>query len=162
MKQSLKPGNMELDLLTKEELEETITGLLSGYLRPPQRVREPSGVKLDGSGTGSFTAYTVEAGYQFVLTRIEFSLDGYSARTPYAPASGGIDLYVGDQWRDGFPFSSGLVLPATYTESESRAIVIYGGQHLTVKVNALAAVANVGFRVAVCGLLAPLGNIDVI
>lgn len=155
MKQPLKPG-MELDLLTKDELEEVMVGLVSGYLRPPRAIREPSGVKLDSSGTGSFTAYTVEAGMELVLTRIEFSLDGYNARSPYQPASGGIDLYANEQWRDGIPFASGFTLPGVYTESDSRAIRLYGGQHLTVKVNALAAVANVGFRVAVCGFLAPL------
>ena len=47
--QKLSPG-MELDLLTKDELEEVMVGVVSGSLRPPRRIREPSGVTLDSSG----------------------------------------------------------------------------------------------------------------
>ncbi len=156
--QTLRP-NAELDLLTKEELQQVVSELLSGYLRPPERLRAPSGVQLSAGGATvaapGAVVYTVEPGMRLILTRVEFFLDGYTALAPYTSA-GGIDLYVDGQWRDGFPFggTSGFILPATYTESKDRAIVLQDGSQLSVHVGG--GPANGGLTVNVCGILLPL------
>lgn len=157
MLQTLKP-NAQLDLLTKEELQQVASEMLSGYLRPEQRIRNPAGVDLDGTGAGTVAeAYRVEAGMRFVLTRMEVSADGYTARSPYSPmAQGGIDIYVNGQWRDGTPFgaSTGFIIPLVYTQSESRAIVAEDGDVFTVLV--AGGPASTGLLVALCGILEPM------
>ena len=157
MRQQLKP-NAELDLLTEEELRTVLTEVVSGYLRPPQRVRHPGGLELDNTGASTLTGiYRVETGMRMIVTRIEFALDGYSARVPYNPvAQGGVDLYVDGQWRDGFPVggSTGYILPATYTESHRSAIAIEDGALLQVQV--AGGPASTGLTIAVCGWLEPL------
>lgn len=151
----LKP-NAELDLLSEDELRAVLGEFVSGYLRPPDFTRDPNGVDLDGSGDGSVTFAAIEAGHIFIVTRMEFSVDGYDSRAPFNPSSeGGIDLYVNGQWRDGYQFggTSGGLLPATYVESESRAIRMFGGDIMTVTVGG--GPASTGFSVALCGLLTP-------
>lgn len=155
MKTVLKP-NAELDLLTQEELRAVLAELVSGYLRPPVFTRDPAGVTLNGSGAGTVTFAAVDAGMIFIVTRIEFAADGYNARAPYNPAAeGGIDLYVNGEWRDGYQFGSttGGLLPATYTQSESRAVRMFGGDILTATI--AGGPASTGFTAALCGLLAP-------
>lgn len=157
MKQTLRP-NAELDLLTKEELRAVVSEELSGYLRPPERIRAPHGFALSASGAGGPTGvYRVDAGMRAIITRIEFDLDGYSMRSPYNPsAQGGVDIYADGQWRDGFPFgaSTGYILPAIYTESRERAIVIEDGALLQVQI--AGGPASTGFTVNVCGILLPM------
>lgn len=157
MKQQLRP-NAELDLLTKEELRTVTSEVLSGYLRPPERIRHPGGLDLDGSGNSTLTGiYRVEAGMQAIITRIEFALDGYSMRAPYNPTQqGGVDIYENGQWRDGFPFggSTGFILPAVYTESRERAIAISDGSLLQIQVGG--GPVSTGLTVAVCGVLLPI------
>lgn len=118
--------------------------------------RDPGGVTLDASGDGTVTFAPVDAGMIFAVTRIEFKPDGYTSGAPFNPGSaGGIDLYVNDQWRDGYQFgsTSGGSLPATYTEAESRAIRMFGGDVLTAVVSG--GPASSGFNAALCGLLSP-------
>ena len=157
MLQQLKP-NAELDLLTRDELRDVLTEIVSGHNRPPQRIRHPGGITLDGSGNGALTGiYRVEAGMRAIVTRVEFFLDGYSARAPFNPTvAGGIDLYVDGQWREGWPVggSTGFILPAVYTESKDRAIVIEDGALLQIQAGALA--TSTGLTVNVCGLLFPI------
>ena len=158
MKQQLKP-NAELDLLTEAELRSVVEEVASGYLRPPQRIRVPGGLALDGSGNAAVTpVYVVEAGMKFVLTRIEFIPDGYTMRAPATVTSGGIDLYVDGQWRDGVPFGSGSgqvgSLPCVYTQSESRAVEAEDGAQLEVAV--AGGPASRGLAIAVVGFLFPL------
>lgn len=160
MKQTLRP-NAELDLLTQEELRSVVTEVISGYLRPPRSLRVPDGVDLDANGDGTVTCYTCEAGMRFTVTRMEFSADGYNGReTPWNPATlGGVDLYVDGQWRDGIQWGNTSVatvghLPAVYTESKDRAIVMEDGAVLTAIVEN--GPASVGFLVATCGWLEPL------
>lgn len=157
MKQTLKP-NAELDILTRAELHAEIVGLASGYLRPPEAARHPGGIELDGSGNSILTGiYRVEAGMRFFLTRVEFALDGYSARAPYNPSvQGGIDLYVDGQWRDGYPFggSSGGVLPVTYTKARVQSVMALDGALIQAQV--LGGPASTGLTIAVCGILEPI------
>lgn len=157
MKQTLRP-NAELDLLTKEELRDVLTEIVSGHNRPPERIRHPGGVTLDGSGNAPLTGiYRVEAGMRAIVTRIEFFLDGYSMRSPFNPTpAGGIDIYVDAQWRDGFPFggSTGFILPAVYTEARERAIVAEDGAHMQIQVGG--GPASTGLTVALCGILVPI------
>ncbi len=158
-KQLLRP-NAELDLLTQDELRGVLEEIVSGYLRPPQRIRNPAGVDLDGSGNGTVLAYQVEAGMRFTLTRLEVTADGYTAYAPYNPTpAGGIDIYVDGQWRDGVPFggTTGYVLPVVYTQSESRAISLADGALLTVVVHA--GPASTGLLVNACGILEPLAPV---
>lgn len=154
---TIKP-NAELDILTAEELRTVTKEVLSGYLRPPERIRAPQGFSLNGSGNAPITGvYRVEAGMRAIVTRIEFDLDGYSMRAPYNPSvQGGVDIYVDNQWRDGFPFGSttGYILPAVYTESRERAIVLEDGALLQIAV--AGGPASTGFTVSVCGVLLPM------
>jgi len=155
VKHVLKP-NAELELLTQDELRAALSELVSGYLRPPTFTRDPAGVKLDGSGDGTVTFQAIDAGMIFVVTRMEFFVDGYDSRAPFSPAGqGGLDIYVNGQWRDGYQFggTTGGLLPATFTQSESRAIRMFGGDVLTVGV--LGGPASTGFSAALCGLLTP-------
>lgn len=150
----IKPG-AELDVLTRDELHVELQETISGYLRPPVWIRNPAGVILDGSGDGTVApAYVVDAGMEFTFTRAEFFVDGYTAANPFTASSGGIDIYVDGTWRDGYPFSAGLLLPGTYTETQSKAIHCFGGAEITVVVTG--GPASKGFSVAVCGYLAPL------
>ncbi len=155
---TLKP-NAELDLLTKEELRTELQEVLSGYLRPPQLIRNPSGIDLDSNGDGTVDAYQVEAGMRLTITRIEFTADGYRFAEPYVAATGGIDIYVDGQWRDGVPFGTAaavatIALPWVYTESQSRAIVCADGAHVTIVVDG--GPASTGLTVNLCGILEPL------
>lgn len=147
----------ELDILNKEELESFFDEKVSGYLRPPNRTRIPGSVRTDNTGKGTIVAYTVEQGFEFVVTRIEFSVNGStgsSAASPFNPGSaGGIDILVNGQWRDGYAFGgnpSAGSLPATWVESVDRTIVCYGGDVLSYLITggpaSLAFLANtVGF-----------------
>lgn len=158
MKQQLRP-NAELDLLTEAELRSVVEEVASGYLRPPQRIRVPGGLSLDGTGAAAITpVYVVEAGMKFVLTRMEFKPDGYTMRSPFTVSSGGIDVYVDGQWRDGVPFGSGSgqvgSLPCLYTQAESRAVEAEDGAQLEVAV--AGGPASTGITVAVVGFLFPL------
>lgn len=149
---------VELDLLTKEDIESVLDERVSGWLRPPNRTRIPGGVRLDGSGNGTITAYTVEPGMEFILTRAEFRVNGTtggSAATPFNPASaGGIDILVNGDWRDGYAFGgspSAGSLPAVWTENPDRTIVLYGGDILTYKI--VGGPASLGFVANTIGLL---------
>jgi hypothetical protein len=153
---TIKP-NAELDLLTQDELRTVVTETISGYLRPPSRMRVPAGVSLDGSGDGTVDAYRVEAGMRFVLTRLEVTADGYTAAVPFNPVTqGGIDIYVDGQWRDGFPIGggTGYVLPAVYVEGHRTAIEAADGSLFTLVVGG--GPASTGLTVNVCGFLSPI------
>lgn len=158
MKTEIRAG-AQLDLLTQEEMRSLLEEVASGYLRPPQRIRVPGGLVLDGSGNAAVTpVYVVEAGMKFVLTRIEFIPDGYTMRAPATVSSGGIDIYVDGQWRDGVPFGSGSgqvgSLPCVYTQSESRAVEAEDGAQFEVAV--AGGPASKGLGIAVVGFLSPL------
>lgn len=84
MKFKLKAGE-ELDLLTQEELEGTLAGIVSGFLRPTVPVRDVDGIAGVASGDAMVQlTMPVKPGYEFVLTRAVLDAPG-SAFTPAAP-----------------------------------------------------------------------------
>lgn len=84
MKFKLKAGE-ELDLLTQEELEGTLAGIVSGFLRPTVPVRDVDGVQVSATGDAMVQlTMPVRPGYEFVLTRAVLDAPG-TAFTPAAP-----------------------------------------------------------------------------
>lgn len=161
MRTQIKAGEY-IDTLTREELHGELEAFgsefVAGYLRPPEWREIPAGVDLDGSGNAAaFELYTVEVGYEFVLTRLEIFPDGYSQEAPFNPGTqGGLDIYRDGRWRDGVPFggTTGFTLPIVYTQSVGRAIHAQGGQELTLKVTG--GPASTGLNCLTCGFLKPL------
>ncbi len=160
MKAQLRAG-AELDLLTQDELREVLSDFAESFQnRPLRRLRVPAGVALDGSGNGDVRPYRVETGYRLVLTRIEISLDGYTAAAPYNPsAQGGVDVYVDDHWRDGIPIggNTGYILPTVYTQGDDTAIV--ADQDALLKIRITGGPVSTGAIVNVCGFLVPIPNV---
>jgi hypothetical protein len=84
MKQKLTAG-AELDLLTQEELEATVQGIVSGFRRPTTPWRDVSGSTGVASGDIQVTlSLPVKPGYELVLVRLVLDAPG-SAFTPAAP-----------------------------------------------------------------------------
>ena len=152
----------EIDTLTREEFHDEMRAFgqefVAGYLRPPEWREIPGGVDLDSSGNAAaFELYTVETGYEFVLTRLEIQPDGYTQESPYNPSTqGGLDIYRDGRWRDGVPFggTTGFTLPVVYSQTVGRAIRALDGAQLTLKVTG--GPASTGLNVLTCGFLTPL------
>lgn len=126
MKVSLKPG-AELDVLTQDELEDSLAAALSGFSRPPQTEEDFATFTLDSSGnsvlTGSATnvavaVYTVQVGYDFSLHRLTVeaatATTAYTVAAPYTNGSGGIAIYRNGRFVDGLNLASGLPMVFTY------------------------------------------------
>lgn len=120
-KQTIKVGGreIELDLLTKDELHTEIEQLLSGYLRPPAQSRPEGGVVLSGAGAGIAEIFVVPVGMMFRLTRLFVTANGATFGAALA-LSGGIDVYRGvgnsNDDIDGTPFAQ-LPQVATWNRS---------------------------------------------
>lgn len=136
MRQKIKIGGreIELDLLTREELHTEVELLLSGYLRPPEEARPEGGVALSAGGGGIIDLYTVPVGMLFRLTRVYVTAGGATFLVPLAGA-GGISVQrmsgsTGDEI-DGSPFSS---LPQVATWSRSNGPLFRDGERIGIAV----------------------------
>lgn len=134
-KQRIKVGGREIELetLTKDELETSLEQVLSGYLRPPSYVRPEGGGNLSGAGAGIFDLYPVQAGMMLRLTRLYVTV---GTTTFAATLSGtfGISVYRGsgsvNDEIDGLgPVTS---LPQVGTWSRSNAPTVRDGEILRV------------------------------
>lgn len=144
MKQLVKIGGreVELDLLTKEELHTEIEELISGYLRPPSQARPEGGVVLSAGGAGIAEIYTVPAGMMFRLTRLFVTVNGATFSAPLT-STGGIDVYRGsgnaNDEIDGSPFSS---LPQVATWNRSNGPLFRAGESIRVGIAASGAASG--------------------
>ena len=161
MKTKIAAG-AELDLLTQDELHAEIEQMLSGYLRPSQRLRLEQSVKLDSNGAGTLILYTVEAGYLFLLNRLHVEVTTastvYTYGAPYTSATGYLKVKGGDgQTWDGTSFdptAEGISIPGDITASDSYALFYYGYE--TVEVDIVGGPASGFVLVRGQGLLEPL------
>lgn len=140
-KQTIKVGGreVELDVLTHEELRSTIEELISGYLRPPTQARPEGGAVLSGTA-GVAEIYIVPVGMQFRLTRVFVTVNGATFGVPIA-STGGIDVYRGNgnfnDSLDGTPFTS---LPQVATWNRSNGPLFRDGE--AVRIGIAGAPAN--------------------
>jgi hypothetical protein len=149
----LKPG-AELDLLTRQELHAELLEIASGYLRPPERWRFTDGGKTDTNGAVTIPIIRVKQGYVFELTRLVIDVSGKTFGNPYTSSSGYWNLLLNGELVDGDNMSGGL--PSIYTESESRAIYVFGGEKLDLSLNAGSGLASTSVMIRGQGVLTPL------
>ena len=112
MKFTLKPG-AEFEVATADEIRAVMEETVSGYLRPPGRVRIEQTIKLDGSGNGTAQVAQAEAGYVYLINRLiaepwSATTGAYSFAAPYIPSTtGGLDLKLDDKdVVDGYQFGN--------------------------------------------------------
>ena len=154
-KQTVRIGgrDVELDLLTKEEVATTIEELVSGYLRPPASARPEGGAQLTGT-TGVAEIYVVPVGMQFRLTRVFVTVNNATFGVPVASA-GGIDVYRGqgnaNDPIDGIPFTS---LPQVGTWNRANGPLFKDGEAF--RVGIVGAPNNAQLFVRAAGFLEPL------
>jgi hypothetical protein len=149
----LKPG-AELDLLTREELHAELVEVASGYLRPPERRRFVEGGTTDANGIVTIPVLTVQQGYVFELTRLVIAPSGKTFGNPYTSSTGYWNLLLNGEMVDGDNMTGGI--PSIYTESESRAIYVFGGEQLQLHLNAGSGLASTQIMVRGQGVLTPL------
>lgn len=153
MRVVLKPG-AELDLLTRDELHAELVEVASGYLRPPRRTRFVQGGVTDTDGVVTIPVLDVQQGYVFELTRMVIDVSGKTFGSPYTSSSGYWNILLNGELVDGDNMSGGL--PSIYTESESRAIYVFGGEQLALYLNAGSGLASTGVMIRGQGVLTPL------
>lgn len=125
MKSVLKPG-AEFETLTQGELEESLKAFASGFAQPPRRWRDFVGFQLDANGNSftpgltpdSFPVYTVQAGMEFTLHRLEVSAftstgSQYTFGAPYTSSTGYAELRRSNRFISGISFVKGL--PAVFS-----------------------------------------------
>lgn len=158
MKQQIKIGgrDVELDLLTKEELHAEIEQLVSGYLRPPSQARPEGGAVLSAGGAGVADIYTVPLGMQFRLTRLFVTVNAAQFSAPVA-LTGGIDVFRGvgseSDEIDGTSFNS---VPQVATWNRSNGPLFREGENVRIGIVAGATAANGQFFCRGAGFLEPL------
>ena len=138
-KQTIKVGGreIELDLLTKEELRTTAEQLLSGYLRPTTPRRDEDGIVVSGSPAPvTITLPPTPRGMEVVYTRVVIDAPG-SAFTPGAPfqvANGYVGLYRDQELLDfqAIPVvANGPGIPFRWTWSTSYGLRFRDGEALS-------------------------------
>lgn len=87
MRTVLKHGAV-IDALTLDELQEFL-GSLRSREETIARVRAPTIITLDGTGSGQAEVYTVDAGWELAVRRVTLDLD-----TASDPSTGNVPLNV--------------------------------------------------------------------
>lgn len=154
MKAKLQAGQ-EIDFLTAEELKQLLDEYLSGWSRPPQRIRGAQAIGLDGSGNSTIsgggegpgpgggaltpaavTIFKVPVGYTFRLHRLGFFPDGITFGSPFVNAAGWVDILRAGERQDGISFatpglpqiwSAGTADAIDYQNAENVDVLISGG-----------------------------------
>ena len=164
MKVKLSP-NAELDLLTQEELDQSLTAaierFLSGHNRRPGTIREPVAVELDASGNTAIgpkspigvPLYKVPAGYRFALHRLSIKADGFTFAAPFTNAAGFLELQRSGLMVDGLPLTS-PGLPLVFTTGTADSIVYDNNQ--TVDLLISGGPASTAVQLVLQGTLSPI------
>lgn len=159
MKVTLKPG-VELDVLTQDELHETMTNLLSGFSRGPNTDRSNPAVELDASGNtfrGSTSGvpvpiFRVPAGYEFALHRLALKPDGYTFGVPYTSSTGYVEIQRNGVMEDGIPLTA-PGLPRVFTAGTADAIVFNNNDRIDLLI--VGGPASTAVQIALQGTLEP-------
>lgn len=169
MRQVLKAG-AELDLLTADELQRIIEETLSGWNRPPQRMRPVAAIQLDASGNsvggrqgpvgaGGVVSPSVVSlwdcpqGYSFRLHRMTLHPDGITFGAPFVNAAGFIEIIRGGLMQDGISFAT-PGLPLVWSAGTADAIDFTNGESVDVKVTG--GPANTALSIRMQGTLEPI------
>jgi hypothetical protein len=144
MKFTLKPG-AELDLLTQDELEETLKRVrdeaVSGYSRPATDYRDFQATRLDGNGNSGIPGaannpntvalFEIKQGYSLRLHRLAIQAEGSTFATTYT--GGYIYLYRAGRFIDFANLALGLPVVFSYT---SDAPIYNNGETVDILVSA--------------------------
>lgn len=163
MKQRIKIGgrDVELDLITAEEVKTTIEQTISGYLRPTTPKRDEDGAVAPASGDMTVTLPPVPRGMEVIYNRVVIDAPG-SAFTPASPynAAGAYVALLRDQELIDFVSlvaGAGGGIPYRWTWSTSYGIRLRDGEALSALVHVPPA-AGTGIVLRADGYMSPIAE----
>jgi hypothetical protein len=164
MQKTLRVGEkLDLEFLTQEELEEVLDERLSGYLRPPQPLKDTASVALDSSGnttvagvTRGIPIYRVPAGYRAAIHRLAVIPEGaYTFGSPYTNAGAYLEIHNQGITEDGISLAStGPGIPQVWSAGVADAIYLDNLDVLSILISGGPASINV--KINIRGTIRPL------